>query len=89
MFGASLSAILGKSASTTIKTPGTTTPAPAAKVLRWKDLEAAALTAAAARAEEMEMSGQSVFGTEEGRGDVLTGNELWNDEESDIEDLFL
>jgi hypothetical protein len=90
LYGNSLSTFMDKGGSTLVlKTSGTTTPAPRTKVLRWKDLEAAAAEALKARDESDECSGRSVFGTVEGRVDVLSGNELWEEDGHDIEELFV
>ena len=66
-----------------LKSSGSGTPAVGSKVLRWKDLEAAAAQAAA----ELEHSSvQSVFGSEDGERELLNGHMMWNNEN---EDLFL
>jgi hypothetical protein len=90
LYGNSLSTFLGKNESTSIlKSSGTRTPAPTSKVLRWKDLEAAALEVAQA-SEELEMvSGQSEFGTEEARPESLQGEIFRDDNEHYVEELFV
>ena len=81
---------LGNATPTTKVTPsGAQTPAPTSKVLRWKDMEAA-VTEAGRLVDELEDdTGLSLFGTEEGRHDVLNGEELWDDERVDVEELFV
>jgi hypothetical protein len=88
LYGNSLSTFLDRNA-TLLKTSGTTTPAPTSKVLRWKDLEAAAGAVEKLREEVNESSGQSVFGTEDGRRDALSGDDLWEDEGINDEELFV
>jgi hypothetical protein len=51
-------------------------------------LEAAAIEAAKTR-DETDETGRSIFGTEDGRGDVLRGDELWDEEAVNVEELFV
>ena len=82
LYGTSLSAILARSSSNTVlKSSGSRTPAPTSKVLRWKDLEAAAVADAAGLEQS---SVQSVFGTEEGDRDLLNYDGMW---ENELEEL--
>jgi hypothetical protein len=68
---------------------GSQTPAPTSKVLRWKDLESAAAEAEQLADELEDDTRQSLFGMEEGREDALNGEELWEDERVDVEELFV
>jgi hypothetical protein len=87
LYGASISGLLGQSASPSIlKSSGTQTPAPASKVLRWKDLEAAAMED---QVQEIEgLSTRSIFATQE-RQDVLTMGDSWDNEGDYLEELFV
>ena len=69
--------------SSILKSSGYNTPAPTSKVLRWKDLEA---TSRATINEPglAQSSVQSVFGTEEGEKDLLTMDEIWENEEEEL-----
>jgi hypothetical protein len=82
--GTSITGSIGRSNSTpALKSSGARTPAPKSKVLRWKDLEAAET---ADRNDDI--STRSVFGTENGRRDIL-GEELWQDDHFGSEGLFV
>lgn len=90
LYGNNSNGSVGRIASTlAFKSSGARTPAPASKVLRWKDLEAATAEVAAMTGQREALSTRSVFGTEEGRRDVLNGDELWEDERVDVEELFV
>lgn len=82
----SITGSLGRNNSTSIlKSSNARTPAPTSKVLRWEDLEAATAEAA----DQMDyISTRSIVGTEEGCRDVL-GDQLWQDDHFDSEELFV
>jgi hypothetical protein len=85
IYGNSITGSLGRNNSTSVlKSSGAQTPAPTSKVLRWKDLEAAAAEAAN---QMYDVSTGRVFGTGEGRRDL--GDELWEDDDFDSEELFV
>jgi hypothetical protein len=88
LYGNSLSTFLDRNSSL-LKTSGTTTPAPTSKVLRWKDLEAAAAEVEKLREEFNESNGQSVFGTEDGQRDALSRDDSWEEEGINDEELFV
>jgi hypothetical protein len=91
MYGNSLNGLLGLNRSTaTLKMAPSAimTPAPRSKVIRWKDLELAQNTVPEEELSEP-ITGQSVFGSETGRSDALTGDELWGNDHGDIEELFV
>ena len=90
LYGATPSGTLGDATPTTKMTPsGAQTPAPTSKVLRWKDMEVAVAEAGWLADGLEDDTGHSLFGTEEGRHDVLNGEELWDDERVDVEELFV
>jgi hypothetical protein len=89
LYGNSLNAFLGKNASASIlKSSGTRTPLPASKVLRWKDLEAAALEVANP-GEELEIVSEHSEVKSEGGMDVLHGEDFSDGELQDVEELFV
>jgi hypothetical protein len=87
VYGNSSLSVLGRSNATSIlKSSGSQTPAPASKVLRWKDLEAAAIEERQVAAQEL--SARSLSGTEELQ-DVLTRDVSWFKEGDALEELFV
>ena len=90
LFSSSPISQLGNAAPTTGLTPsGLQTPASTSKVLRWKDMEAVAMEAGRLADEVEDNTRHSLFGTGERQQDVLNGEELWDDERIDVEELFL
>ena len=90
LYGSALPGQLGHSTPASKLTPsGAQTPAPTSKVLRWKDMEAAAAEAGRLADELEDDTRESLFGMEEDRHDVLNGGELWDDERVHVEELFV
>jgi hypothetical protein len=91
LYGSSNNGSIERKISTfALKSSGTRTPASTSKVLRWKDLETAAVAEAAIiDGPGEDISVQSVFSTDERRHDVINGDEWWEDEPFEVEELFV
>ena len=90
LYGSTVTGQLGSITPASKLTPsGAQTPASASKVLRWKDMEIATAEGGGLVDEHEDDTGQSLFGTAEGCYDMLNGAELFDDEQVDIEELFV
>lgn len=89
IFGNSSSGSVTHGISTPIlKSTGGGTPAPTSKILRWKDLETA-IGELSALEENEKLSTRSIFGSDIGQRDVLSGDEIWSADSQDFEELFV